>query len=118
MAADADVTAGHSGALTLGVTLAAGDTADHASAVVSGLSAGMTLSSGHNNGDGSWTLSQADLAHVELTAPSNVIGDLHLALTGIAQNESGGAAAQTHQDFTVHVHADDHANIFQAVPHA
>jgi large repetitive protein len=57
---------------------------------VSGVPEGATLSAGTNNGDGSWTLAEADLPGLSLTPPEDFSGDIDLEIR--VQNEGGETA--------------------------
>jgi Ca2+-binding RTX toxin-like protein len=62
---------------------------------------GSTLSAGTDNGDGTWTLTAADLAGLELTMPGDLVGDHVLSVTATAREDSNGDEASTTTTFTV-----------------
>jgi len=75
---------------------------------ISGVPQGSRFTSGSNNGDGSWTISVADLATLAITPPLNYAGTMTLTLTAIALELANGDEAQTSVNFNVVVapHAD------------
>jgi hypothetical protein len=90
-------------ALHINAGLADTDGSEHLSVVISGMQSDMTLTAGLHNQDGTWTLSQSDLAHVALNTNVNYSGDLHLTAKAVAQEQSNGDTATASQNFTVHV---------------
>jgi extracellular elastinolytic metalloproteinase len=62
---------------------------------VAGVPAGGTLSAGTDNGDGTWTLTPAQLTGLTLTLPDNLPGDapFTLTVTATATEQSNGSAA-------------------------
>lgn len=90
--------------LNLGGGLTDTDGSEHFSAVVSGLPLGAHLSAGLNNGDGSWTLTQAQLNNLSLLPPGHFSGDMSLSLTVYSFEDNGSTASAT-QNFNVHVNA-------------
>ncbi|MDE1153341.1 MAG: tandem-95 repeat protein [Micavibrio sp.] len=93
-------------ALNISAVLAPGDHGN-LSITVSGVPAGATLSAGINNGDGSWTLTPAQLAGLTLTPPANFNGSLDLAISATA-TENGTTASS---DTTLHVIVADVADV-------
>ncbi|WP_143268948.1 Ig-like domain-containing protein [Azospirillum agricola] len=89
--ADVTVHQGHDPSLSIGAALLDTDGSEVLSVVVAGLSAGARLSAGLNNGDGSWTLTAAQLAGLRLTPPHDSTDDFTLTVTASAQ--VAGAAA-------------------------
>jgi hypothetical protein len=87
----------------LGGALRDVDGSESLSFVLSGLPAGARLSAGTDNGDGSWTLTPAELTGLTLTPPTNASGRYTLTLTGTASESAGGPAASTARSFTVEV---------------
>lgn len=63
------------------------------SIIVSGLPAGFTLSAGTSNGDGSWSLTQAQLAGLTLIPPSGYIGSFVLTLSATSTESANGHSA-------------------------
>ncbi len=82
-------------AIGLPITAALGDTdgSEILAVRVAGLPAGSVLSSGDDNGDGSWTVSGGNLAGLTLTPPQDYNGTLHLTVTAIATEQSNHDAA-------------------------
>ncbi len=62
------------------------------SIVVSGLPAGATLSAGVNNGNGSWTLTEAQLLNLNLLPPANYSGSFDLTVTAVASGSGTSAS--------------------------
>ena len=71
------------------------------SVTVSGLPAGATLSTGTDNGDGSWTLSQAQLGAVSLYLSQHPGADFDITLTAWATESQNGDTASTSAIVTV-----------------
>ena len=69
--------------------------AETVSVTIAGLPAGATLSAGNNNGDGSWTLTPAQLNGLTLTPPQDFSGQLALTVTanGTENNTSASSSA-------------------------
>ncbi|MEL7429541.1 MAG: type I secretion C-terminal target domain-containing protein [Pseudomonadota bacterium] len=85
------------------------------SVTLSGLPDGSILSAGSNNGDGSWTLTAAQLAGLALTPPPNFSGDLALTLTGFTVEENG-TTASTSLPFTVTVNPVADSAVITTLP--
>jgi hypothetical protein len=68
----------------LGGALTDTDGSEALSFVLSGVPATARLSAGVNNGDGSWTLTPAQLATVSITPPAHFSGTMNLTLTAVA----------------------------------
>ncbi|MDQ0537419.1 hypothetical protein QO018_006323, partial [Azospirillum picis] len=98
---------GHDVALTIGAALRDTDGSEVLSVTIAGLPAGASLSAGLNNGDGSWTLTAAQLAGLKLHTASGFSGDLHLTVTAHALDGSIGpcnqSLAEASASLTVHV---------------
>jgi Ca2+-binding RTX toxin-like protein len=60
--------------------------------LASGIPAGATLSAGTNNGDGSWTLLEEDLAGLTITPPSDFSGTIDVDFTATSTEQAGGTA--------------------------
>ena len=95
------------GGITLDITSALTDIdgSESLSIVVSGVPTGATLSAGIDNGDGTWTLTQAQLTGLTLTPPSNSDADFVLTVTAISTEASNGSSAQTVGTINVRVDA-------------
>ena len=80
------------GGLTIGLPIAVTpqDADDTVSITVTGLPADATLSAGTNNGGGSWTLTPAQLANLQITTGE----DTSATLVVTATNSEGGSASQ------------------------
>ena len=63
--------------------------------LIDGLPAGALLSAGTDNGDGSWTLTPAQLAGLILTPPLNYNGDFILTVTATATETANSDTAST-----------------------
>jgi hypothetical protein len=90
-------------ALALSAALLDRDGSEALSVVVSGLPEGARLSAGINNGDGSWTLSPAQLPGLAVTPPADWSGSMALTLHGHAMERSTGQVATTSLPFRVAV---------------
>ncbi len=101
-AADANGTAGVSISLNLTAALTDTDGSEHLSIVINGMEAGSILSAGLNNGDGSWTLTQSELAGLSYTSSETFSGDDALTMTVFSIEDNGMVASDINQ-FTVHV---------------
>ncbi|MDZ7824625.1 MAG: hypothetical protein U5K75_11760 [Ahrensia sp.] len=84
----------------LSAALADTDGSEVLSVTISGVPAGSILSAGSNNGDGSWTLSTADLSGLAITPPANFSGSLVLTLTAFTLEATGASTSAT-SNFTV-----------------
>ncbi|MBE0530232.1 MAG: FecR domain-containing protein, partial [Rhodospirillales bacterium] len=80
ISAGPDLTVAEDGTVAVAITptLAGGETLDFVT--ISGVPTGATLSAGTNNGDGTWTLSAADLTDLTLTPPADFNGSLELTV--------------------------------------
>ncbi|MBP2228765.1 putative component of type VI protein secretion system [Azospirillum agricola] len=113
--ADVTVHQGHDASLSIGAALLDADGSEVLSVVVAGLPAGARLSAGLNNGDGSWTLTAAQLAGLKLHTPASFSGDLALTVTAHALDGSIGPCNQSLADrtatLTVHVQPETGAPV-------
>ncbi|WP_395707817.1 retention module-containing protein, partial [Casimicrobium huifangae] len=57
--------------------------------------AGAVLSAGTNNGDGTWTLTPAQLTGLTITPPANFNGTLNLSVTAVSQDGSAAVATSS-----------------------
>jgi len=97
--------------LDIGVKSTDADGGDSVEIILSGIPRGAALSAGHDNGDGSWTLSSDDLAGLKLLPPRDFSGSFELRVTASATDTDGGTAA-TSQLLTVNVSAQaDNARV-------
>ena len=90
-------------ALDISAGLADTDGSESLAITISGLPAGAILSAGTDNGDGTWTLSGADLGGLTVTPPANSNQDFQLTVTATATEASSGDTASTVASFTVDV---------------
>jgi VCBS repeat-containing protein len=70
---------------------------------IAGVPQGAVLSAGTDNGNGTWTLSAADLPGLTLTPPANFYGTLSLAVTATSMESSTGATAESTATFDITV---------------
>ena len=111
-----DVSGNEDAAITLDITSALTDTdgSESLSVVVSGVPSGASLSAGTDNGDGTWTLTQAQLTGLTLTPPSGSDDDFTLTVTSTSTEDNGGDTAQTVDTFDVTVNAANDAPVADA----
>ncbi|GAB5460426.1 VCBS domain-containing protein [Hoeflea alexandrii] len=89
-------------AIDLSVVLSDTDGSETLSDVtISDVPAGVILSAGTNNNDGTWTLTQADLNGLTLRAPQDWTGSFDLRVSVTSTESSNGDAATTTETFTV-----------------
>ena len=116
-----DVTGGEDTAIPLNLTANASadtDGSETLSITISGVPDGATLSSGSDNGDGSWSVPTADLGTLTLTPPLNFNGTFDLSInatsTDVDADVGGGTDTATSSDiFSVTVNPD---NTFEVTP--
>ena len=101
-AANVQGTAGTAISLNLTAALSDTDGSEHLSIVISGMETGSYLSAGLNNGDGTWTLTQNQLAGLSYTSSDSFSGDDALTMT-VFSIENNAAVASDINPFTVHV---------------
>ncbi|KFG67750.1 Ig-like domain-containing protein [Microvirga sp. BSC39] len=89
--------------LDLSAALVDKDGSELLSVVVAGIPAGVTLSAGLNNGNGSWTLSPSELKDLKLNPAGNFSGSYTLTVTAISTESSNGSEARSSTSFTVGV---------------
>lgn len=104
--------------LALSALLADRDGSEILSVVLEGLPHGTRLSAGVNNGDGSWTLTSAQLAGLTLTPPGNWSGRMALTLVAHAMEGEDAAAASSRASFHVEVAGVADAPMVDAASHA
>ena len=92
--------------ISLNITSALTDTdgSETLSINISGMPAGSTLSAGTDNGDGSWTLTPAQLTGLTLTPPTNDSSDFDLTVTTTVTD--GDDVLQTTTTFNTAVTVD------------
>lgn len=87
-------------ALAINASTQAGD---HISQyTITGLPTGTTLSAGHDNGHGSWTVVSGDIATLKMTPPANYAGDIQLQVTATATDGTQHVDSSV-QTMSVHV---------------
>ena len=92
-------------ALNISAGLTDLDGSETLSVTVSGVPAGADLSAGIDNGDGTWTLTGADLTGLTVTPPADSDADFTLAVTATA-TETSGETASVSGSLNVSVAAD------------
>lgn len=90
-------------ALTLDAQLVDTDGSEVMSTTITGVPSGALFSAGSNNGDGSWTFTQAQLSGLTFTPPPNANGDINMELTAFTMETSTGQVVTTTAPFTVSV---------------
>ena len=98
-----DASGDEDGAIDLEITAALTDASESLSITISGVPAGATLSAGDDNGDGSWTLTRADLDGLQITPPADSDADFSLTVT--ATSTSDVDSSSTVQTLNVNVSA-------------
>jgi Ca2+-binding RTX toxin-like protein len=69
------------------------DGSESLSIKITGVPTGATLSAGTSNGNGSWTLTPAQLANLTITPPKNSDAPIKLTVTATSTESNGGATA-------------------------
>jgi hypothetical protein len=82
-------------ALNIASALTDIDGSETLSVTVSGVPEGAALSTGTDNGDGSWTLTPDQLAGLAITPPANSDQDFQLTVTATSTEGDGGGTAST-----------------------
>ena len=88
-------------ALNISSAITDADGSEDLSVIVDGVPTGATLSAGTNNGDGSWTLTSAQLDGVTITPPSGDDSDFTLTVTATASEDGTTATASDTMTVTV-----------------
>ena len=96
-----DASGNEDSAIALDIDAGLTDSSEVLSVTISGVPEGATLSAGTNNGDGSWTLSAADLNGLTITPADDFSGSFDL--TVIAQSADGSDIATATDTITVDV---------------
>ncbi|MBT4170141.1 MAG: calcium-binding protein, partial [Rhodospirillaceae bacterium] len=102
----ADTSGNEDAAISLTISSALSDSSESLSVVISGVPTGATLSAGNDNGDGSWTLTTAQLTGLTITPPSNDSADFSLTVTSTSTDGSDTASTVDTIDVTVNAVAD------------
>jgi hypothetical protein len=92
-------------AIPLAITAALTDTDEHETLglTIAGVPKGAVLSAGTDNGNGSWTLTPAQLANLTLKPPANADGTFTLSVTATSTESNGGSTASTVASLAVKV---------------
>lgn len=108
-----NVTGAEDSAIGLDIKSALTDTdgSETLTVTITGVPTGATLSAGHANPDGSWTLNAGDLKGLSITPPENFSGDINLTVTATATENVNGSkeltldnnVASTSTNITIHV---------------
>ncbi len=98
-----DASGDENSAIDLDIASALTDASESLSITISGVPAGASLSAGTDNGDGTWTLTQAQLAGLTLMPPADSDADFTLTVTATSTDDSD--TAQTVDTFDVFVAA-------------
>jgi len=102
-----DASGNEDSAISLNLTSALTDSdgSESLSVVISGVPAGATLSAGTDNGDGTWSLDQTDLAGLTVTPPEDSHEDFVLNVTATSTEADGGDSATVSGTINVDVNA-------------
>ncbi|MHB1219760.1 MAG: beta strand repeat-containing protein, partial [Alphaproteobacteria bacterium] len=93
-------------ALNIGAALTDTDGSESLSITISGVPAGAILSAGTDNGDGTWTLTPAQLGGLTITPPPGSDTDFDLTVSVTSTEANGGDAATTTASLAVSVTGD------------
>ncbi|MBT7756509.1 MAG: hypothetical protein HN732_04220 [Rhodospirillaceae bacterium] len=88
-------------AIALSISSDLADSSESLSVVISGVPTGASLSAGTDNGDGSWTLTSAQLSGLSVTPPSNDSSNFQLTVTATATDGSSTAQSVDTLDVAV-----------------
>ncbi|MEP4380065.1 MAG: hypothetical protein ABJ363_13765 [Alphaproteobacteria bacterium] len=86
--------------LNISASLTDTDGSETLSILIEGVPVGAALSAGTDNGDGSWTLSEAQLAKLTIAVPQGT-ADFDLTLTATATESNGGDTASSSTTISV-----------------
>jgi hypothetical protein len=107
-----DATGTEDSAIPLSLSAALSDASESLTIKINGVPSGAALSHGTNNGDGSWTVAQGDLASLSITPPTNFSGTMNLQIE--TTSTDGTDSATTIETFTVTVSGDADAAVLSA----
>ncbi len=82
--------------------------------VVGGVPAGATLSAGTDNGDGTWSLTAAQVAGLALTPPAESSDDIELTVSATFTDPNSNRAMTREEAFTVTVNAVNDAPVLSS----
>ncbi|MCC6471329.1 MAG: hypothetical protein IT563_23645, partial [Alphaproteobacteria bacterium] len=103
-------------ALNIAAALTDLDGSEAVSVKVAGVPTGATLSAGTNLGNGTWSLTQAQLAGLTITPPANADADFALTVTATSKEANGGATSTITASLPVTVAAVADAPILTVSP--
>ncbi|WP_336107226.1 Ig-like domain-containing protein [Thalassospira sp. CH_XMU1420-2] len=92
---------GESSAISLAIAAGLTDASEILSVTIAGVPEGASLSAGTDNGDGTWTLSAAQLSGLKITPADNYSGNFDLTVT--ATSVDGADSASISQNLQVEV---------------
>ena len=103
----ADASGGEDSTIGLGITATLVDTdgSENLEIVISDVPTGATLSAGTDNGDGSWTLTAAELTGLALSPPAHSDNDFTLTVAATATEAVNGNSASTVDNVNVTLNA-------------
>jgi len=93
-------------ALDIAAALTDTDGSESLTITIAGVPEGATLSAGIDNGDGSWTLTLAQLSGLTITPPADSDADFTLRVTATSVESSDGSTAQTIENIAVTVNPE------------
>ncbi len=82
------------------------DGSESLSITIAGVPTGAALSAGHDNGDGTWTLTHDQLHDLTLTPAHDMSGNLHLDITATSTDGTSQATTSMGLDLAIHPVAD------------
>ena len=89
--------------IDISVTLADADGSEYPTVIISGVPTGAVLSAGTDNGDGSWTLTAAELVGLTLTPPADDHSDFTLSVIATSTESVNSDTATTSSAETINV---------------
>ncbi len=93
-------------AIALDIASSLTDPSERLTITISGVPQGATLSAGSDNGDGTWTLTRADLAGLTITPPANSDAAFALQITATSTSEVDSAQTTRTLNGTIEAVAD------------
>ncbi len=87
--------------LAISSSLVDTDGSESLSIVIGGVPTGASLSAGTDNGDGTWTLTQAELSGLTLVPPTDYVGTFQLTVTATATDGTDTADTVDYIDVTI-----------------
>ena len=90
-----DASGGEDGAIALDIDASLGAGTEALSITISGVPTGATLSAGIDNGDGTWTLTPAQLEGLTITPPADSDADFVLSVTATGTVTGGGSVTSS-----------------------